>query len=411
MEIVQFRHAPFPTQKAVLNNGLTIITAETNSPIACVGIGILAGGFHGDVAGTAHFLEHIICDGPSRSGMHPRLRPFYRTGINTNAETSGRGTYYWAAGYAHQAGALIKALAEICFQPEFHHQIEEERKIILEEIAQRENPDESWKMQTLYPDAPWVHRTPLGTETSVRGIQPSDLEDFFRTHYVAARTAVIATGGIHSDEIVQIVEQCLGSLKSGTPTERFASIAPTIARAAHISAHNPPGILLYTPRQYPIPLLEDIQLDLALRTIGDSQFGELHQRLRYRTPLVYSAKIIAHEGWAPRFEIGTFCDPSKFDQVEHEIVDMFNNPATAISEEIVACQRAHLEKYFLVRGQDPSPSRWEKILRDRWMDNDWEDEDVLAIVRTIRLEDLAEVSMRHFANRPFGRLDLTRPVE
>ena len=86
-------------KKTILQNGLTVITADTESSFARVDIVFRVGALEdATYSGMSHFLEHIVLHGDSPEGIHPMLRPLEIQGFESNAYTNYKCTGYCVGG-------------------------------------------------------------------------------------------------------------------------------------------------------------------------------------------------------------------------------------------------------------------------------------------------------------------------
>ncbi|WP_238584262.1 M16 family metallopeptidase, partial [Legionella lansingensis] len=80
----------------------------------------------------------------------------------------------------------------------------------------------------LYGDHPYAHPV-IGTEESVKAIEPQDVRNFYKHYFVASNTVVVMVGAIDKEKARQLAEQLTKALPRG-------QAAPTIPKAPQLSA-------------------------------------------------------------------------------------------------------------------------------------------------------------------------------
>ena len=120
MDIFQYKHFPFPVTRVILPNGLTVFIVKKESKITLAQINFAAGSLDdGNLPGTAHFLEHMLFEGPSHDGIHPKLRHLFIKGIDANASTCLADTEYWVKGFSENFRICFKLFSQLRLRPRF----------------------------------------------------------------------------------------------------------------------------------------------------------------------------------------------------------------------------------------------------------------------------------------------------
>ena len=89
--------------------------------------------------GVSHFLEHMMFKGTARRSYEDINREFEEMGAENNAGTWLEFTYYWAKVLNDQLPRLIDLLADMMRPKLDPTDFEQERGVILEEIARYED--------------------------------------------------------------------------------------------------------------------------------------------------------------------------------------------------------------------------------------------------------------------------------
>jgi len=191
---------PIP-ERWLLENGLTVLHLPIrNTSIVTTALCYRAGAAKEMpcVAGTAHFLEHLMFKGCAGYGPGAIDRETHRVGGWNNAFTSHDSTLY-LFGFATDHWRLALAIEasrmrSLDLRPA---EVAKERSVVLEEIAMYE--DDPWDSLELAVNESFFGTCPygrsiLGTRESVRRIDEMTLREFHSAHY-GPENAVLAVAG------------------------------------------------------------------------------------------------------------------------------------------------------------------------------------------------------------------------
>jgi predicted Zn-dependent peptidase len=199
--------------RTVLPGGIRVVTErmpEVRSVTIGFWIGVGSRDESEDVQGSSHFLEHTIFKGTKTRGTREIAESFDAVGGEANAFSAKEYTCFYGRiidkDLPMASDILIDLLRNASLNP---NEVESERKVILEEIAMRDDtPDDlvhELFIETLFGDHP-LAREVMGTNESVASITPDTLRSFYETHYAPANIVVAAAGNVDHDELVARVE-------------------------------------------------------------------------------------------------------------------------------------------------------------------------------------------------------------
>lgn len=276
-----------------LPSGLTVLTermerVETISFGAYVG----AGARHETAAenGVAHFLEHMAFKGTERRSAMDIAEAIENVGGHINAYTSREQTAYYVKLLKEDLALGVDIIGDILCHSTFEREeMERERGVILQEIGQtNDTPDDivfDFFQAAAYPGQP-MGRPVLGTEPIIRSMRRETLHGFMQQHYTPDNMVIAASGNLHHEQVVELVQQ------------HFADL-PKAVRKAPMAAHYKGGeyremrdldqahIVLgfespgYGEADYyPAMLLSTL--------LGGGMSSRLFQEIRERRGLVYS---------------------------------------------------------------------------------------------------------------------------
>ena len=215
----------FTFSDTTLDNGLRIVAEHADSAVtAAIGFFVKTGSRDEPtpLMGMSHFLEHMVFKGTPKLSAEEVDLAFDSIGVEHNAFTSGEMTAYWGAGLPEVLGELQDTLAEILKPSLRQEDFDNEKKVILEEIAMYDDQP-FWvlyenAMQHYYGDHPLGHRV-LGTNQTVQDMQRDSLMEYFTQRYGADNIIVAMAGKLDFEAMVDRITTHCGSWK-GTGADR-----------------------------------------------------------------------------------------------------------------------------------------------------------------------------------------------
>ena len=190
---------------SVLANGLTIITVENNSRLVEVELCFRAGHLDDDIPGVAHYLEHLMCEGPDNDSRRRDHLPLIVHGSEMNAQTGLSFTRYYWKGLATFWEEMTRSLLATTFDATADS-FERERFTVLEEIRKEAMGQRitDWFRSKVYPHIPLLQNPSVGTEESVKSISLEDIRRFYEKWYGAQNAALIVVGGIKHEQVLAV---------------------------------------------------------------------------------------------------------------------------------------------------------------------------------------------------------------
>jgi zinc protease len=198
------------TQSVVLENGIEVIAEEMRvSPLVAVSV-LYKVGSRNEVSGktgVSHFVEHMIFNGTERYPGDMAAKEILKNGGIPNGET------YWD--YTHYGGVLPADKVDIVLDIEADRMahttvdsqaVEDERDIILEELAMRGEAPLLILLEDLFATAfkihPYHHWLAGGYFGDVEIMDPAYVRHFYETYYQPANTVITIVGDIDEGEAI-----------------------------------------------------------------------------------------------------------------------------------------------------------------------------------------------------------------
>lgn len=272
-------------RSATLSNGLVILgEVDSSAHTAAAGFFVRTGARDEPtpLMGVSHFLEHMMFKGSERRTAFQVNEDFDRIGASHNAFTSGEMTCFHAHVLPEHLPAAIDMLANILRPALRQADFDEEKGVILEEIAMYEdNPFMALyerMMERYYDGHPMGHRV-LGTKESISALQRDALAGYFNERYASDTTALAVAGRVDFDALVEQAARVCGAWPRGTPgrthtrfrpnKDRFEMRLPNLTRA--YMGMMMPAPPLSDPRRYASSLVAQI--------VGDSEGSRFYWSL------------------------------------------------------------------------------------------------------------------------------------
>ena len=231
-----------------LPNGLRVLVSERRTaPLLAMELWVRAGAREeaAGETGAAHFLEHTLFKGTVTRGVGEADTAIENLGATLNAATGpDYARFYTSVGTEHASLALA-VLADVVRNATLPApEVERERQVIRDELAQRDSQPSAALVDRLYGTAfrgrPYAN-PPGGTARAIGTLSRDSLSAFYRRTYVPARCTLVLAGDVTAEQARAMAEQAFGDWRpagSGDEAEagrdpgRAGSPAPNDAGAA-----------------------------------------------------------------------------------------------------------------------------------------------------------------------------------
>lgn len=283
---------PFPIEKTVLDNGLTVTSIPFDSPGIIAYYTLVRTGSRNEVekglSGFAHFFEHMMFRGTEKYPQEAYNAVLKSMGADSNASTSDDWTMYYMT---IPASALAKAV-EI-ESDRFQHlkydepSFQKEARAVLGEYNKSASSPFLKLYESLQNNAYTVHTYKHTTIGFLRDIQemPNQYaysKIFFDRWYRPENCTVVVAGDVKHDELVRLAEAAYGGWMRGSAHVEIPTEPPqTERRTARLTW--PVPTLSTVLIGYHTPAADPRNPDVAaLDALAQTVFGEtspLHQEL------------------------------------------------------------------------------------------------------------------------------------
>jgi predicted Zn-dependent peptidase len=361
-------------ERTELPGGLRVLT-ETMPGVLSATLGIWVGVGSRDespaVAGSSHFLEHLLFKGTTTRSALEIATAMDAVGGEMNAFTAKEHTCYYANVLASDLPLAVTLLSDLVTEAcNTAADLESERTVVLEEIAMRDDePSDAVHdlfSETLFGDTP-LGRSVLGTVESIEGLTRDDVDGWYRARYTMPSMVVTAAGRVDHQQVVDLVTAAFGNRLGGD-----ARPAPLrLGEGAPAKPAGPAGLIARSTEQTHLLLgtpamgrLDERRYAAAVldTAVGGGMSSRLFQEIREKRGLVYSVgSALTHYAGAGAFSVYAGCSKKRVPEVLRLIrAELDRVAAEGISLEEVARGRGQL-KGGLVLGLEDTGSRMSRL--------------------------------------------------
>ncbi|MFO0827705.1 MAG: pitrilysin family protein [Phycisphaerales bacterium] len=396
---------PVQFRRASLENGLTIVgETDPSAHTASVGFFFRTGARDEDarLMGVSHFLEHMMFKGTAKRTAEQVNNDFDAIGASHNAYTTSEMTAYFAHVLPEHVTAATEILADILRPALRVEDFEEERGVILEEIAMYADQP-FWvlyehAMEFFYGAHPLAHRV-LGTNETISRLQRDEMAEYFRRRYSADNAIVAVAGRVDFDALVSQVRSLCGGWETTRPERAFpqwkVEDREETVRLKNASRH-------YLLMALPAPHINHDDRYVAAmlaQVLGDSDGSRLYWAL-VETGLAEDAgaQYDGRDGTGELL-VTAVCDPKDADEVEAICRKELARAVEGVSDDDLLRARSKIATGVTLGGERPAGrmNRLGTILTYRGEYTPLEEE--LARIERVRVADL-ERYVREWPLRP-----------
>src|SRR5215207_78159 len=207
-----------------LDSGLRVVT-EHLPGLRSAAVGFWVGTGSRDepesVAGTSHFLEHLLFKGSATRHAQEIAEAVESCGGDMNAFTGQEITAYYVRVPDRHLDLALDILSDIVWTPALRpDEVESERQVILEEIRMRDDtPDDLVHdvfAGALFPEHP-LGREISGSQESIEAVTRDQIAEYHAAHYVPSNVVVAVAGNVDHDEVIERVRAVLPATAATRP--------------------------------------------------------------------------------------------------------------------------------------------------------------------------------------------------
>ena len=349
-------------QITTLDNGFTVLTVPggTGSAAAMLFVGAGSRYEHKEVAGTAHFLEHLFFKGtPRRPTTLEIATEIDGLGAQFNAFTSEEYTAYYVKGAAEYTERSVDVIADMlrnALIPE--EEVDRERGVVLEEMKMYEDNPQSKVFrilgEVLYGDTPLGWGV-LGFPEVISSVHRDEILAYRKRFYAPGRMTLVLSGNVTHEQNMRLAGLYFADLPpqelDQAPAGAFAAISHR-AEGRDIQQANValamPGIAATAPRA------DVVAARMMNAILGGSMSSRLFISVRERQGLCYSvSSALDMNADIGSLYVYTGTDPAKAGvAVESIIREMEKMVTGGVTPEELEKSRAMLKGRYVLERED-----------------------------------------------------------
>ena len=279
-----------------LPNGQTVIVYEIkNNPIVTIDTWIKTGSINETDTnnGVAHFLEHLFFKGTKKHPTGEFDKILESKGAIINAATSKDFTHYYITIPSEYFDTAMELHSDMLLNPQIpRKELEQERKVVLEEIAKDGNTPSKKVYDNLndmmYTNHPYKRKV-IGTSDIIGTIRREEILDYFNKFYAPSNMVTLVVGDIDTARAINKIQACFNQeyKKPVKKTFRAEHLLQNQKRKVEYS-DTQSGYMLIGFRGANINSNEVFALDVLAEILGGNQSSKLYRNIKEQKGLAYS---------------------------------------------------------------------------------------------------------------------------
>ncbi len=278
-----------------LDSGLRVVT-EHLPGLRSAAVGFWVGTGSRDepeaIAGTSHFLEHLLFKGTDTRHAAEIAEAVESCGGDMNAFTGQEVTAYYVRVPDRFLGLALDILSDIVWSPALRSdEVESERQVILEEIRMRDDtPDDL--VHDVFSGALFA-RHPLGREIagsqdSIGAVTRDQIAAYHADHYQPSNVVVAVAGNVDHDEVVKRVADAQPTDGRPRPARAGGADTADADRFARVDRPLEQSHVVIGARALRRDDPDRFALAVVDQVLGGGMSSRLFQEVREKRGLAYS---------------------------------------------------------------------------------------------------------------------------
>ena len=284
----------FTVQK--LPNGQTIVVQENhNNPIVTIDTWVKTGSVNetDTNSGVAHFLEHLFFKGTKKYPVGEFDRILESKGAIINAATSKDFTHYYITIPSEHFDKALELHADMLTDPQIpRKELEQERKVVLEEISKDMNTP-SKKVYNNLNDMMYSHhpykRKVIGSADVISTISREDILDFFNNYYTPSNMITVVVGDIDTAKTIDKITKAFNSEYKKPTKKHFRKEFPLLTqkrKTEYLDTQS--GYMMIGFRGVNINDNDTFALDVLSEILGGGKSSKFYKNIKEQKGIAYS---------------------------------------------------------------------------------------------------------------------------
>lgn len=284
----------FTVQK--LPNGQTLVVQEVrNNPIVTIDTWVKTGSINEDDTnnGVSHFLEHLFFKGTKKHPAGEFDRILESKGAVINAATSKDFTHYYITIPSEYFNTALELHSDMLINPQIpRKELEQERKVVLEEISKDGNTPSKKVYDNLnslmYSNHPYKRKV-IGTSDIISNITREEILDYFNKHYSPSNMVTLVIGDVDTAQTLEKVAQYFGQDYKKPVKNSFKKEHPLTSQKRKVEyTDTQSGYMMIGFRGADINDCDTYALDVLSQILGNGKTSRLYRNIKEQKGLAYA---------------------------------------------------------------------------------------------------------------------------
>jgi predicted Zn-dependent peptidase len=392
-----------------LDSGLRVVT-ERLPGLRSAAVGFWIGTGSRDepdaLAGTSHFLEHLLFKGTAKRQAAEIAEAVESCGGDMNAFTGQEVTAFYVRVPDRHLDLALDILSDIVWSPALRpDEIESERQVILEEIRMRDDtPDDlvhDLFSGALFPYHP-LGREVSGSQETITAVTSAEVAAYHADHYLPSNVVVAAAGNVDHDEVVALVDAAQPAARGERPPRQNGADGAAPEAFARIDRPLEQSHVVIGVRALRRDDPDRFALTVIDQVLGGGMSSRLFQEVREKRGLAYSV-FSYRSAYEETGALAVYCGtaPERADETLDVVRGELDRMVTdgGVSDRELAGAKGHLTG-SLALSLESSSSRMHRIGRAELTMGDVPSLDwVVEQVEAVTADDVARVVDRVLGDR------------
>ena len=389
--------------KTTLGNGVRIVTEQVSHlQSVSLGIWIRSGSRfeRPDLNGICHFIEHMLFKGTERRSAYTIAREIDSVGGVLNAFTSKEMTSFYCRVLSENMALAADLLTDIFLNPSFpEDEIEREKQVICQEIAQMEDSPEDLVHEILgmrfwFEDP--LGQPILGTIPNILNFDRDTISVFKSENYSPNEIVVCAAGKLEHEAFVSLFAEQMEKIphqgpQASTPLARSQSIS-------HVEERDLEQAHVCVAVDGPSAVDQKRHAGYILNAIlGGGMSSRLFQEIREKRGLAYSVySYLSSFSDTGMFGIYAGCDPARFEELIGIMGRETLSLVSSLTEEDIRAAKSQL-KGNIILATESSESRMNRLAKgEYYFGRHVKVDEIIESIEKVTSRDLSELAEEMF---------------
>lgn len=286
--------ADFTVQK--LPNGQTLVVQEVrNNPIVTIDTWVRTGSINetDSNSGVAHFLEHLFFKGTKKHPVGEFDRILESKGAIINAATSKDFTHYYITIPSVYFNTALDLHADMLTDPQIpRKELEQERKVVLEEISKDLNTPAKKVYNNLnemmYSHHPYKRKV-IGSADVISTIRREEILEFFNNYYAPSNMVTVIVGDVDTAKVIEQVSEAFNTNYKKPIKKHFRKEFPLFAQKRKVEyLDTQSGYMMVGFRGVNVSDNDMFALDVLAEILGGGKSSKFYRNIKEQKGLAFS---------------------------------------------------------------------------------------------------------------------------